>query len=178
LKWTGSIIGFVWVPSHCGVRGNEGADRFAKEASRLEGIDIPIKWNLSEAKSEIRGSLISEWQDEWNLVSSNSIMRKVNPNVSLKHNSVNLGRRDEIMIHRLRLGKCALRYYLFIMGKHHDGMCDVCAVHETIEHVLIFCGKYNNQRKVLFNEMTKSNKNPTIKDILGGKIIPFICQEL
>ena len=174
LKWNGIPVCFVWVPSHCGIHGNEGADVVAKKATRHTEINIPVKMSLAEVKSVIKNDMIVEWQEEWATYPKRSILSEVKPKVNLHHNVVGLGRRDEITIHRLRLGKCSLNFYLFIMGKHNDGLCDSCGVHETIKHILITCCKYSSQRKILFDKVDKSdNTSITLVDLLGGTVVPF-----
>ena len=45
----GTEITFCWVPSHCGIYGNELADRFAKRAAKNENVteilNIPLTLN-------------------------------------------------------------------------------------------------------------------------------------
>ena len=36
-------------------------------------------------------------------------------------------RHKEVIITRLRLGKCRLNAYLHQSGKHPDGLCDICS---------------------------------------------------
>ena len=153
--------------------GNEGADLSAKSGARRSCISIPIKLCLSELKSFLKTELLYDWQKEWSSCSANPAIRYIRPNVTFLHNDTNLKRKDEITIHRLRLGRCSMNYYLFLMGKHHSGLCDVCLVQETIRHVFIECPKYTSQRKVLFGKARSKNGNLTLSDILGGKLLPF-----
>jgi hypothetical protein len=170
------MIFFVWVPSHCGVYGNEGADLCAKNATKLKVIDIPIKLNIFEIKAKLKKDMVEKWQNDWITLSNRTVISQVKPKISLRHNSCDLGRHGEVIIHRLRVGKCSLNYYLYKMGKHPDGRCDVCLVSETINHVILLCGKYNSQRKILFGKLTKKYENnvtPNLRDILGGKYVSF-----
>ena len=52
-------------------------------------------------------------------------------------------RDKEVIITRLRIGKCRLNYYLNKIGCHADGLCIKCHVAETVEHLLIDCTKYD-----------------------------------
>ena len=65
---------------------------------------------------------------------------------------MNSGRRDDIVITRLRLGHCGLASCLNIIGKHPDGLCQ-CGQLETVQHVLFSCEKYRNERQQMFEEL-------------------------
>ena len=38
----GLIVIFLWVPAHIGIRGNEMADRMAKNFTKISKIDLSI----------------------------------------------------------------------------------------------------------------------------------------
>ena len=48
-------------------------------------------------------------------------------------------RHTEVIIDRLRLGKCYLNAYLQQIGKHQDGLCNHCNKPETVSHFLTEC---------------------------------------
>jgi len=50
-----------------------------------------------------------------------------------------MSRHQEVVITRLRLGKCQLNAYLYQIGKHRDGFCVTCNKPETVSHFLIEC---------------------------------------
>ena len=64
------------------------------------------------------------------------IYKKIEPLVSRKLKLAQLNRE---VIHRLRLGKCSLNFYLNIIGKHATGYCSRYHVPETIEHFILQC---------------------------------------
>ena len=49
-----------WIPSHCGVGGNEEADRLSKMGSKLEQSAHPMSY--SKAKTILRNNFRKEWQ--------------------------------------------------------------------------------------------------------------------
>ena len=59
-------IRFCWVKVHAGTRGNELADKIAKEASANK--DIPICYNRvpkSVIKNGLEATIVDKWQKEW-----------------------------------------------------------------------------------------------------------------
>ena len=57
---------------------------------------------------------------------------------------------------------------MHLIGKHPNGMCDKCGVRETVEHVIIDCSKYGEERKTLMGEMQKEGDQlVALEDILN-----------
>ena len=65
LKYQGKDVYFEWIPSHCGINGNEMADMYAKKALE-KNMEINNKLSLSEIKHVILKKYIMEWQNRWN----------------------------------------------------------------------------------------------------------------
>jgi len=62
------------------------------------------------------------WQTEWE--KGNKGRRYFPIQSTVKHSiKIGLGRRDSVVITRLRLGHCALNYGMAMVGKHLDGRC-------------------------------------------------------
>ena len=62
--------------------------------------------------------------------------------------------REESIISRLRFGHTGLNSSLFIKGKHGTGRCE-CGQVETIEHVMLNCQRYEEERRHLVGNLTK-----------------------
>ena len=57
-------VSFCWVPSHVGIKGNEIADREAKNAV-LNGSEIISKVPHMDMKRAIRSYILNKWQERW-----------------------------------------------------------------------------------------------------------------
>ena len=53
-------VTLLWIPSHCGVGGNEEADRLSKMGSKLEQSAHPMSY--SEEKTILRNNFRTEWR--------------------------------------------------------------------------------------------------------------------
>ena len=56
---------------------------------------------------------------------------------------VDFNRKKEVQISRLRLGKANLNERLLLMKKLESGLCNLCKVPESINHLLLSCRKEN-----------------------------------
>ena len=74
--------------------------------------------------------------------------------IKTKRWRLNSGRRDDIVLTRLRLGHCGLASGLKLVGKHPDGLCQ-CGNLETVKHVMLLCKQYTRERQQLFIELSK-----------------------
>ena len=64
LDKTGKDIFFEWIPSHCGVNGNEMVDYYAKQAL-YKDIEIRNGLALSELKTILNERAVNTWQRRW-----------------------------------------------------------------------------------------------------------------
>ncbi|XP_027861616.1 uncharacterized protein LOC114137195 [Xiphophorus couchianus] len=139
----GLLVIFTWIPSHIGIRGNELADKYAKQASKYSDIDILVPFSREEIKSIIKQKVKERWQRQWEEDRTGrwlySIQRKVG---AMRRTGQN--RKEETVISRLRFGHTRLNSNLFKIGKHRTGSCDFCGQEETVKHVLLFCTKYSD----------------------------------
>jgi len=70
----------------------------------------------------------------------------------------NRNKREEDIISRMRFGHTGLNSTLKLIGKHETGMCEVCNINETVEHVIINCHKYKQERMRLKDWFRKEKK--------------------
>ena len=154
IERAGYQVRFVWVPSHSGIEGNESADALAKASLLRENIDLNIPLGKCECYSVCKDKLEYQWQIEWAENPKGRHFFPLQTSIKTKRWRLNSGRRDDIVLTRLRLGHCGLASGLKLVGKHPDGLCQ-CGSLETVKHVMLLCNQYTIQRQQLFKELSK-----------------------
>jgi hypothetical protein len=129
----------VWVPSHIGIHGNEQADRLANAAIQSSSVELEIGIEDSDELPEVDRFVFRKWQEEWEKQPAAVSYRRLEPVVGRRERFRFGSRTAETMAHRLRFGKCAVNAVLHVMRKHDTGLCDRCAVPETVQHYLLEC---------------------------------------
>lgn len=153
IERSGCLVCFVWVPSHSDIEGNEMADALAKESLLRENIDLNIPLGKCECYSICKDKLEYQWQIEWAEEPKGRHFFSLQTSIKSKRWKLNSGRRDDIVLTRLRLGHCGLASGLKVVGKHPDGLCQ-CGSPETVQHVMVSCRQYTRERQQLFIELS------------------------
>ena len=163
-----------WVKAHCGVLGNENADRIANLGHNLNKSAL-FPLSLEEKLSVFKSKFVDHWNHLW--------LTEVEDTGKGKHLQMIRGRlntpppasfsdrRDEVNMFRLRIGHAGLGKYLYRIGYAEDDQCDFCQEDETVEHYLLDCMKYDEERIELCTNIARIlNFFPplNLKLILGG----------
>ena len=120
-----------WIPSHCGVGGNEDADRLSKMESKLEQSAHPMSY--SEAKAIHRNNFRTEW---WQHL-----------DIGREEDSIHqLDRAAQVTIFRLRTGHCQLLSHLHRLKISHSDECPCSTGPQTPIHILQFCPTFDALR--------------------------------
>lgn len=159
-----SII-LVWIPAHIGIRGNELADKGAKEATKRNQTDMEVPFSKTEMKTMIKYKLREWWQKQWEKEHTGRWFYSIQRRVGMMRNTGKT-RREETIISRLRFGHTRLNGTLFKMGKHNSGRCEFCQEEETIEHVMLHCQKYVVERRKMVFNLKEIKVNYDLRDIL------------
>lgn len=115
-----------------------------KNATKKTEIDMVISYSKEEVKSIIKEEMRKKWQEEWNMETKARMYYNVQKKVGGKREN-NRNKKEEDIISRMRFGHTGLNSTLKIIGKHENGMCEVCNISETIEHVIINCDRYKEK---------------------------------
>lgn len=162
----GRDVAFIWVPAHLGIIGNERADKLAKKATKKETIEVNIKLSKSEGKSIVWRRATQQWQQRWESEGKGRHLFAVQDRVWVPRWRGNK-RKQQVIMSRMRIGHSCLNGTLKLMGKHLTGLCEQCSEEETIEHVLLFCSKYTEERKIMLNKLEElGNVGKKLKHIL------------
>ena len=130
---------FIWIPSHVGLSGNEYVDKLAVHATAREHVQIPVKIEYKQLFPIVKNYITAKWQDSWNTDRTGRHYYSIQPYVNNSLKILFPTRADCVAITRLRLGKCRTNSYLHSIKCHPTGLCDLCQIPETIEHLLLHC---------------------------------------
>jgi hypothetical protein len=160
----------AWIPGHFDIIGNEQADLHAKSARYKEKIDITTIIDIHEINRKIDRKIVKKWQKHYLKSHKAKWYKEIEPQVTAKTKLTDSNRRKEVILTRLRLGRCNLNAYKFKIKQHPTGLCDTCKVPETIEHYLINCNASKIKDKI--EKHLQPNRNQwRISDILANKEI-------
>jgi len=138
-------VGLFWVPGHAGVRGNEIADRLARDGSaqRFVGPE-PV---LGISRQNIRRKMKS-WMENTDLAlwrgpcSTQRQARELisDPDPAIESRLLTFNRPQSRVVIGLLTGHNTLRRLLHIMGLCNDPICRKCGTEkETSVHILCEC---------------------------------------
>lgn len=163
---SGNSICFIWIPSHIGISGNSLADCEAKAALQLPASSLPVPY--TDFVGLIKSYVNRRWQQSWDTEANNKL-HGIQPLIqTLPIHS--LPRRDERLIHRLRLGHTYLTHS-FILKREQPPQCTHCQVALTVQHILIDCTHFTSQRAKHFNS---ASLHDLFKNVSPQKVIDFI----
>jgi len=162
----GKQLVFMWLPSHTGLAGNVSADAAAKAALNLPESQIPVAY--SDFYPLINNHICSSWQQQWNTETNNKL-HSIEQDVK-GAKTYHLPRRDECIIHRLRIGHTHFTH-AFLLRNEDPPECIACQLPLTVEHILLNCVDFMFIRNKYFTcttlaELFSSVPSRTIVDFI------------
>ena len=165
----GKEVVFCWVPSHCGILGNELVDKEAKLALSKEITPMPIP--VSDFLPLIKQFIVNSWQQYWDEQLLNKL-HSIKPKLSPPSRSLP-SRKEQIVINRLKLGHTRLTHS-FLMDKSPIPVCTFCNnANEilTVKHILLHCPTFNRIRS---NYWTVQDMKSLFELVIPAKIVEFL----
>ena len=146
------VIKLCWVPSHVGITGNEQAD-LAANGARDGDEDTNRLIPSSDLIPLVRTFIRQKWQSRYESHHSRFPLKlkEITPIINTFH-VLGLDRREEVVIHRIRIGHSRLTHGYLMEKKPNPPNCHFCNNSPiSIRHILIECNNLNNTRIQYFN---------------------------
>ena len=99
----GTCVRFCWVPSHCGIEGNEVVDQLAKETLDHD-INPLTTVHYADLKPLVNSYIKQEVQTKWDVSIHGRDLYLVKPTLGPPKKFQHLTRAEEVVITRLRIG--------------------------------------------------------------------------
>ena len=154
LEKMGTSVEIAWTPGHADIKGNESADKLAKEATKeakeLGEDELPAVTTLQDVKMAARKYGMQKWQNKWDWSETGRHLYELRPKVDFKDKHIYKTTIGEKIITQLRTGYVFLNEYLHSCrwGITESPNCQ-CGEKETVHHYLLHCPKYEIQRESL-----------------------------
>ena len=157
LEESGVKVEISWTPGHSDIKGNEYADKLAKEAAdeAKERIDLPPVITMGDVKTAARESGRKKWQDMWEKSEKGRHLFNFRPKVDHKIKHKLETKKGEIIISQLRNGYAKLNEYLHKTNIAESDLCQ-CGEIESVKHYLMECELFENGRELLRRKLFES----------------------
>ena len=155
-------VQFCWVPSHVGIDGNEQADKLAKEAALLQGEPAYYSYPYKDFYTIVKRAVFTRWREQWQATNNNKL-RAIKNDVTVWPSSKNNVRKMETILTRLRIGHTHITHSHLMEGRAAP-YCGSCIVPLTVEHLLVECPDYRDERLRYFG-----SANFTLIELIGEK---------
>ena len=133
----GTRVRFCWVPSHCGIDGNERVDQLAKETLDQD-IDPLASVHYTDMKPLVIFYIQKLVQTKWDVAVHGRDLYILKPTPGPPKKFQHLTRAEEVVITRLRIGHTKTTKS-HILSRGPPTGCLHCGETLTIDHMLLEC---------------------------------------
>lgn len=147
----GNSLQLLWVPAHCGIEGNEEADRLAREASSQPylGPEPALGITPRAVRSGLYHWAVNQLQSKWSELQTCRQAHQLISGVHLQRTRqlMSFSRTKVRLLVGLLTGHNVLNRHLNIMGVTDDSVCPKCKREdETSVHFIGECDAYTEIR--------------------------------
>ena len=161
----------AWIPSHCGTRGNEEADKLAKQSLNNTEIQT-IPYDIHEHNININKYITNKWQKAWN-EHRETFYKHIQPIVKYNCQTQTKNVHLESIYTSFILNNAPLNQNLSKIIKNLDPNCLACHTAETPHHYFFECHRYANIRKQLTDKLDQQGATHNVINLLKlTNIIP------
>ena len=164
-----SQIEFCWIPGHCGIKGNEKADKIAKD--HIPHKIYEVKSPYSDFKPRISQYVNFLFQAKWDVCVGNKL-HEINESFLPYLKMYSDNRKEDIILTRLRIGHSRLTHKHYLANEDPPE-CIPCNSLLTIKHVLIECVDTADIRKQFFN---CPDLKTLFNSVAGDTILAFLAE--
>ena len=169
---SGWVLHFQWVPSHCGIIGNDIADKAAGHA-HSRNDDFSVLSDTSYFQQRVRAECRAQWDGDlgWTLPATHLGLVRMDssPHPWARAKS----RALDVALTRLRIGHTRLASYLHRLRMVPDDCCRWCGgAGETLLHFLTVCPRFHSHRVRLLSSLRSHGIQPSLPVLLGGTTLP------
>lgn len=168
-------IKILWIPGHVGIEGNEVADTLAKQTLKQTPNSNYVYYTREDQISLLKNQFKEYLTQQWRKNTENSLLN-IKHNFEFWSTSNCKSRYLEVSLSRLRTAHTYGRY-LEIINKESN-ICRYCNVHNSIDHLLIVCKKYEEQRRDIIKYFLAENRTLNLENLLGNNqnIVNLVLQ--
>jgi len=156
-------ITYCWIPSHIGIKGNETADYFAKQALNKDITEYPVPY--TDFKEPINDFITKSWQIQWDSCENNKL-HTITPTVRKISHLTTTSRRDETVFHRILIGHSRITHS-YLLTADQAPICPNCSNYLTIKHILNECPALQSIRSFQSQSLHHLFKNTSPETILN-----------
>ena len=156
LNDNGTCIRFYWIPSHCGIEGNERVDQLAKETLDHD-IDPLACVHYADLKPLVNSDIQQLVPIKWDVTVHGRDIYLLKPTLGPLKKFQHLTRAEEVVFTRLRISHTKTH----ILSRGPPNTCHNCGQLLPIDHMLLECAvQYESRDKYTADSMNTLETAP------------------